>query len=126
MSAMRFVHQVAEAVCVRRDDEPGGGVRLTVIGPLFFGVTQKLADALAAAPTAPVLIDLSQSPVIDASAATLLADLAGRCRASGRSLQLCGVHSGVERILAGQGVLDGFERRGEARLGSDWRLAPAG
>ena len=125
ISAMRFVHQVAETVCVRRADEPGGEVRLTVVGPLFFGVTQKLADALAAVPTAPVLIDLSQSPVIDASAATLLADFAGRCRASRRSLQLCGVHSGVERILARQGVLDGFERGGEARLGSDWRLAPS-
>ena len=125
MSAMRFVHQVAEAVAVRRDNQPGGAVTVTVVGPLFFGVSHKLSDALTPAPAGAVVIDLSLAPIIDASAGVMLAEFAAKSRAIGRPLRLIGAQDQVAKVLIRQGVLRGFEPGPSGVDRFDWVLSPA-
>jgi len=121
MAAMRFVHQVAEAVAVRRVDAPDGSAGLTVVGPLFFGMTQKLADALDRPAEGGVTIDLTQSPLIDASAGALIAAYARRSRASARPLRLSGVGAQPTKVLSQLGILREFELI-DSDQPANWRL----
>lgn len=94
---------------------PPGVEAFRLSGPLFFGAASRLADLLDSIAGRPrvFLLGLDGVPMIDATGASKLADLAARCRRHGTRLVLCGLADQPARVLADMGVLDLAERAGD-------------
>jgi SulP family sulfate permease len=70
-------------------------------GPFLFGSTDKLTHLSDAVDTLPpiVIVRLRNMTAIDATGLRALEDLAGRLRASGRTLLLCGAREQPARLM---------------------------
>ncbi len=112
-SALLFMHRMAE--------QPGNhaaphdparhvdGVRMLVFrGPLFFGQSARVADALRATADEDhhtLLLDMAEVPLIDATAITVLEDLADDCAKANRRIVLAGLSPQPLAALTKSGFL---------------------
>ncbi|SDH69627.1 SulP family inorganic anion transporter [Roseospirillum parvum] len=87
---------------------PPGVEAFRLSGPLFFGVASRIADLLDSIAGRPrvFLLGLDGVPMIDATGASKLADLAAKCRRHGTRLILTGLADQPARVLADMGVLE--------------------
>ncbi len=81
----------------------------TINGPFFFGVAAKLRDVLdqIGGPLRVFIIDMSNVPVIDATAVHALESVVDACRKSGTALHLRGVRPLPRKVLTQLGLVDG-------------------
>jgi SulP family sulfate permease len=128
MAAVLFTHRMARAVeaesgtsLIAEDvaDGPpadrtpyrpvaeGSGVVVYAInGPFFFGVAARLGDVLDSIGGTPrvLVIDMTNVPLIDASAEHALEDVVGKCARKGIAVRLRGVRPPLRRFLETMGV----------------------
>lgn len=129
LAAMLFMHRMAEAVAIQsrsslierdeddyqRDEEeytrrlrlPKGVEVFELRGPLFFGVANRLNDALdriGPMPRAFILI-LRDVPLIDATGVSALAEFLSRCKEHGTTVYLTEMTRPVKSLLDAMGVL---------------------
>ncbi|MDX2221530.1 MAG: STAS domain-containing protein, partial [Rhodospirillaceae bacterium] len=132
LAAFLFMHRMAEVAAVRLgatgllDDEqtdaapapespdqrielPPGVQVFQLRGPLFFGVTHRLAEVLARtdAPPRVFIIRMRLVPLIDSSGVGALMDLVNRYARHGATVILSGVQPQPADVLAAMGVRDG-------------------
>lgn len=104
----------AEKAALRRAD--GRVVLYHMTGPLSFGAATDLARRLDAFGLCEVLVlDMSDVPFVDSSAALAIEGVALRAREHGRQVILVGLKGPVARVLAQLGVLRKLGPRGRFR-----------
>jgi SulP family sulfate permease len=91
------------------DDRRPSVAVYTINGPFFFGVAAKLRDVLdqIGGPLRVFIIDMSNVPVIDATAVHALESVVDACRKSGTALHLRGVRPLPRKVLTQLGLVDG-------------------
>lgn len=129
LAAMLFMHRMADAVAIqsrsqlierdlddyqrdpdeytRRQRLPKGVEVFELRGPLFFGVANRLNDALhriGPMPKAFILI-LRDVPLVDATGASALEEFLSRCQRHGTSVYLAEMSRPVRALLSSMGVL---------------------
>ena len=134
LAAMLFMHRMAELVAiqhgaplleedaddfsrppdeayVQRRDLPPGVEVCKLRGPLFFGASRRLAEVMGeiGKPPRALILRMAEVPLIDATGATALEDLARRCAARGTRLILAGIQAQPQEIL---GLMDTAGRSG--------------
>jgi SulP family sulfate permease len=95
----------------QRDTLPEGVEVFRIAGPLFFGVTRDLLDVFRQMGRMPdiLIIRMRYVPMMDASAAAALSDLAQTARRQGVILIFSAVRPGPAAMLARAGVTTGAE-----------------
>lgn len=98
LAALLFMHRMAELPghhLPEHDPETAiPGVRQLIFrGPMFFGQSARITDALrdARESTRVLLLDLDEVPLIDATAIDALADVAAECKAHGCAIIVTGL-----------------------------------
>ncbi|ATE65413.1 SulP family inorganic anion transporter [Rhizorhabdus dicambivorans] len=136
LGALLFLHRMAEAVAVEhggpllspadRADREGGGeegydaalasdpgiVLCRISGAFFFGAAATVGAALDRIGDQPgaYIVDFSDVPLLDSTAAATIAGLAAKARRQGATLYLTGTRSSVRRVLLAHGVRPPFAR----------------
>jgi sulfate permease, SulP family len=122
MASLLFVHRMAEANgpsfrthdLVQEDNGEGAstsgpnGVRIfTFNGPLFYGVSANISAALSGPEAWPaaVVLDLTEVPLVDATAIAALEELAAMCARNRCRLVLAGLDGQPRRALTRYGFL---------------------
>lgn len=112
LAALLFMHRMAELPghhLPEHDPETMiEGVRQLIFrGPMFFGQSARIADALrdARQNTRVLLLDLGEVPLIDATAIDTLDDIAGECRAAGCVIIVAGLQAQPREALERAGFL---------------------
>jgi SulP family sulfate permease len=134
LAALLFMRRMAESVQAQEQafsGEAGAGdasvalppdsdVRLgrnvlvyRIDGPLFFGAAEKLENSLEHAQLGidTVVIRLGRVPFMDATGLTTFGEIVRRFQKRRVRVMLCGIHSGIEPLLASSGI--------RARIGED-------
>lgn len=100
LAALLFMHRMAELPghhVPEHDPETAiPGVRQLIFrGPMFFGQSARITDALrdARESTRVLLLDLDEVPLIDATAIDALSDVAAECKAHGCAIIVTGLQS---------------------------------
>ena len=112
MASLLFMHRVAElpnghhAPHDPATSEPGVR-RLVFRGPLFFGQSARVADALQAGSegTTSLILDMTDVPLIDATTIAVFEDLAEQCAATGCAIVLEGLAAQPREALQRAGYL---------------------
>lgn len=121
LAAILFMHRMAAVAGVQHlvSDEPGNdetllrtnlppGVEVFQFqGPLFFGVTHRLAEVLTRTGNPPraIILRMEEVPMIDASGISALADLVRRSQASDTSVIVSGAPPAVQDTMRRMGLL---------------------
>lgn len=92
-----------------RSDTAAGQAVYTINGPFFFGVAAKVGDVLdqIGKPPKVFVIDMSNVPVIDATAAHALEAAIATCQKHGSEVHLRGVRRHLRQVLQDLGLIDG-------------------
>ena len=133
LAAILFMHRMSEVVAIssggqqaieediddftrpvtdtytQRNDLPRGVEVFQLRGPLFFGVASRLSDVIDSIAGSPrvFILRMREVPMIDASGASRLNDLIGKCRKRGTQLVLSGLQPQPREILIRMHVLNG-------------------
>ncbi|MCB2108483.1 MAG: STAS domain-containing protein [Rhodobacteraceae bacterium] len=93
----------------QRVDLPPGVDVFQMRGPLFFGVTHRLAEVLGRTDTPPrvFIIRMRRVPLVDSSGASALGDLINRYAKHGSTVILSGVQNQPRQVLTSMGIKDG-------------------
>jgi SulP family sulfate permease len=150
MAAVLFMHRMARAVEAdsgmtlierdvndfaetdRRAYQPlavrGDVAIYRINGPFFFGVAGRLGDVLDTIGRAPktFVIDMSNVPVIDATAVHALDGVVDKCRRTGTEVVLAGVKPQPRQVLQEMGLKAGFADSVDAALPPDRPSPPPG
>ena len=112
LAALLFMHRMAELpghTVPEHDPETAmDGMRQLIFrGPMFFGQSARITDALrdARQNTRVLLLDLGEVPLIDATAIDALDDIASECRAHGCVVIVAGLQDQPRNALERSGFL---------------------
>lgn len=117
LASLNFLARMSETVTVTSgaagiDEDPGQRGTLPddvevfrINGPLFFGVTSELLEALKRIGKMPrvIILRLELVPWLDSSGSAALHDFLRRARVNGSTVILCGVQAEVRSLLDGMG-----------------------
>ncbi len=112
MASMLFMHRMAELPGAHHAHDPvavePGVRRLVFRGPLFFGQSARVADALHAAGDGyhTLVLDMADVPLIDATTIAVFEDLADACREGGCRIVLEDLSAQPRDALQRSGFLD--------------------
>ncbi len=115
LAALFFMHRMSEAFggAVTAHDHPATGTSepgvktLSFRGPLFFGQSMRVSDALRANSRGArvLLLDFEGVPLVDATAISMLEDLLTDCRKHGQSIVIAGLQQQPLNALQRSGML---------------------